>query len=438
MPDQERPRVLFVDDDENILRALSRLFIDENWIVLTAKSGAEGLDLIDGDQVAVVVSDQGMPGMKGAEFLEKVKEKRPDVVRMILTGFADLNIAIDAINRGGVFQYLTKPWDNDSLVMSIRAAVNQYKLVKENRRLTDLTRRQNAELERWNTELQTYVQQQTIDLTHKNRELLDLHERMRRNFRQFTVTMSNLIEQRDGAMANHSNVVAILSREIATGMGLSEAEVEDIAIAAQLHDIGKIGLSDLALRRPFEELDPEEVAEYRKHPVRGQAAVDSNEVFTKAGIIIRSHHERYDGSGFPDGLAGNEIPLGAQIVSISDRYDRLQRLSTSETALEVIWDLRDSQFDPVLYHPLERAVEVWMDAIATSDIEGVSKSLRPDELVPGMVLCKEVRSGTGILLLPKGARMDIPRIESLRRYFKLDPPESEVVCVRAATVNMTV
>ena len=428
VPVKERPNILFVDDEENVLRSLLRLFIDEECVVFTAASGAEGLDVVGRHEIAVVVSDQGMPQMRGTEFLARVKEMSPDTVRMVLTGYADLTAAIDAINKGGVYQYLTKPWDSGTLVMSVRAAVDRYGLVKENKYLTELTRRQNEELQRWNAELETDVQQQTIDLTYKNKELVELNETVTRNFRDFTVTISNLIELRDRTVASHSNTVAAISREIARALGLTPEETQHIAIAAQLHDIGKIGLSDTALPKSVEALTPEEMTEYKRHPVRGQAAIDSNEVFTEAGGLIRGHHESFDGGGFPDGLKGDEIPLGSRIISIADRYDRLQMDSTMEMALEEIWNLRGKQFDPNLYQPLEKAVKdrKWY---ALPPDRSVEKELRLDELLSGMILSREVRGGTGVLLLPKGVTLDIPRIESIKRHFKLDPPDRSVAYV---------
>ena len=146
--------------------------------------------------------------------------------------------------------------------MSVRTAVDRYGLVKENKYLTELTRRQNEELQKWNAELETDVQQQTIDLTYKNKELVELNETVTRNFRDFTVTISNLIELRDRTVASHSNTVAAISREIARALGLTTEETHNIAIAAQLHDIGKIGLSDTALPKSVEALTPEEMTEY--------------------------------------------------------------------------------------------------------------------------------------------------------------------------------
>ena len=184
-----------------------------------------------------------------------------------------------------------------------------------------------------------------------------MNEKLTRNLRSFTVTVSNLIELRDKTVASHSVTVAAISREMARFLGLTAEETENIAIAAQFHDIGKIGLSDAALSKRFEALTLDEAAEYRRHPVRGQAAIDSNEVISEAGVLIRGHHESFDGTGFPDGLKGGEIPLGSRIISIADRYDRLHRDTSIDMALQEVWSLRSKYFDPDLYNPLEKVVK---------------------------------------------------------------------------------
>ncbi len=427
-PQKEKLNVLFVDDEVNVLRSLSRLFADEEYGVITAESGTEGLEILKRTEVGVVVSDQSMPRMKGVEFLERVKETWPDTVRIVLTGQADLTATIDFINRGGAYQYIAKPWDDDNLIAAVRRAAEKYRLVKDNRSLTELTRKQNDELARWNRELEIYVQEQTVDLTEKNKELVRAGDRLKKNFRDFIVTISSLIELRNTNIINHSNNVAAVAREMARQMGLAYEDVEDIAIAAQLHDVGRIAEADAILLKQANELTPDEMSEYRKHPVRGQAAIHSNEPLARAGTFIRSHHEWFDGSGFPDGLKGDGIPLGGRIVSIADKYDRMLQDRTAGLALEELSKLRGVQFDPSLYHPLEDAVMVLESA--RSQNRGVEKKLATGELAPGMIVSREVRSGTGILLFSEGAVLNAYRINLLLRHFTLDPPASRAVYIR--------
>ncbi|OGW20411.1 MAG: hypothetical protein A2Z82_02245 [Nitrospirae bacterium GWA2_46_11] len=433
MPDKPKKEIfniLFVDDEENVLRSLKRLFIDDSNIeVFTALSGKDGLEILKSNEIAVIISDQRMPEMSGAQFLEKAKRVRPDCVRIVLTGYADVNAAMDAINKGGAFKYITKPWDDTDLMLTVLNSIETYRLKKENRRLTELTKNQNEELKKWNTELEFYVQQHTVELTKRNKELNTLNEKLKTNLKEFITAFSNLIELRDKSVRSHSNTVAALSEGIAVKLGLSEQEVDVITTAAQLHDIGKIGVPDIVLVKDDTELTQEETEEYKKHPVRGQAAVDLVEELREAGMLIRGHHERYDGNGFPDGLSGNKIPLGSRIIAVADKLDRLisggsSRLSL-ESALNVVKSLSGIQFDPELYGMLHEVAKEKI-TIDTGAADAVEVELRPKDLMTGLIVSRDVRSGTELLLLRKGTTLNERNIETLKRGYHIDPSKSGI------------
>jgi response regulator RpfG family c-di-GMP phosphodiesterase len=420
-------RILCVDDEENVLRSLRRLFFSEGYEVVTALSGIEGLKRLREDEIPVIISDQSMPVMSGSRFLEKSREVSPDSVRIILTGHADIEAAIGAINQGGAYRYVSKPWDDAELLTVVKDAVEKYGLLRENRFLTELTGRQNEELKKWNSELEFYVQQQTVDLTNQNKALKKLNDKLEKNLKDILASMSSLIELRNNTMHGHSHNVAMLSATISRNFGLAEAVKETIATAAMLHDIGKIGSSDLAMSKSFNELTAAELAEYRKHPVRGQAVIDCIEDLREAGLLVRSHHEWYNGKGFPDGLRADAIPVGARIIALADGFDRMlhAELRSTNGALQTVRELLGSQFDPALFPALELAAAEFSAATATAEIS-VEVELAIRDLCPGMILSRDVRTGTGLLLLRKNTILNIKNIETLTRGFYLDPSKNGV------------
>jgi response regulator RpfG family c-di-GMP phosphodiesterase len=426
-------KVLFVDDEENVLRSLRRLFMDEDAIeVFTAQSGKEGIEILKKNDISVIVSDQRMPEMSGVEFLENAKKISPYAVRIVLTGYADVNAAVDAINKGGVHRYLSKPWNDSDMVLAVWDAVERCRLVKENKRLTELTRKQNEELKKWSDELQFLVQQQTIDITKQNKELNDLNLRLRRNFSDFIKAFCSLLELRDRTALNHSNNVASLSEETARLMKLDAAEIEKIKTAAQLHDIGNIGMSDIAMSKRPSEMSEDELLEYKKHPVRGQSTVDVIADMRDIGVIIRHHHEWHDGKGFPDGIKGREIPLGSRIIAMADQFDRLMHGFKAHAAKNVLEKMRTQlgvQFDPELFGYFSSAALKLFSAIAEVEIQMTSKielELLPASLKPGMALSRDIRSGTGILLLGRGVVLNDKNIETLKRSYYIDPSSTGV------------
>lgn len=427
--DQENLRILFVDDEEGVLRSLQRLFIDEDFEIFTASSGKAGLDILKSNNIAVIVSDQRMPEMSGAEFLEKAGKLAPDSVKIVLTGYADINAAMDAINKGGAYRYITKPWNDNDLIITVLNAAERFKLIKENRYLTELTKKQNEELKKWSSELEIYVQKQTIELTNQNKELKRLNEKLRKDFNDFIFAFFNIIELRNKVLHSHSSNVANIASVMAGKMGLKSSEIETITIAAMLHDIGMIGLPDIVLLKNFDELTADETDEYLKHPVRGQAAIDPIEDLREAGGLIRHHHERHNGKGFPDKLKGQAIPVGSRIIGIADKFDRLITLSHEthnvDSALQKVHSLSGTQFDPDLYKFLNEAAREQAGAVAqTSDT--VQVELSPKDLMPGLVVARDLRSGTGLLLLSKGIVLNKKNIDTIRRSYHLDPSKTGV------------
>lgn len=423
-------RILFVDDELNILSALKRLFMDERFEVITANSGKEAVQLLHRDKsVAVIVSDQRMPEMTGAEFLEKAGTLAPDAVKIILTGYADIQAAMDAINKGGAYRYISKPWNDEELISTIREAASRYALLQENRRLTEIVHRQNAELKQWSSQLEYDVQRQTIEIQKKNDELRKVNDRLQKTFRDSISAFAGLIELRDRTTLSHSRNVADLAAQAARDMALPGEEIETITVAALLHDIGKIGIPDVVLLKNFDALNPEEQQEYLLHSVRGQAAIDGIEDLRPAGSLIRHHHEAYNGNGFPDRLKGDSIPLGARIIAIADFFDRALPRYQGTGAVDLAWHSvkqeEGKKFDPAICRAMETCIRSFYAGIVPK-IDMIEFELSFSALTEGIVLSRDVRSGTGLLLLSKGTALDAKNIQALKRYHQLDPSKNGV------------
>ncbi len=425
---QLSPAVLFVDDEKNILTSLRRLMMEEDCRVFTAESGQEGLEVLSREaQIGLIVSDQRMPGMNGAAFLEKAREIAPDPLRIILTGYADIQATMDAINKGGAFRYITKPWNDDELIQTIRDALSRYTLLQENRRLQAVVQAQNEELKEWNARLKSRVLQQTADIRAKNEELDRRNRQLVHNFHATIASFSNLLELRSRKLRHHSRNVAALTALMAEGLGLCSDERETLRIASLLHDIGEIGTPDALIHDEIGDLEGGDLATYMQHTVRGQAAVDAIEELRPAGLLIRHHHEHFDGGGLPDALAGEEIPLGARLIHVCDFLDRCiaRQYDISPTvgyrvALEEVRALLESWFDPALFTLLETAAREVYGRIPPRS-EMTLRTLEPDDLMPGMVLDDDLLTGTGLMLLNRGSVLTRKAIESIQRYHQIDP-----------------
>ena len=433
-PMTDQLAVLVVDDEENILRAMERLFFDEEFETLLANSGEEGLQLLrDNPRVAVILSDQRMPGMTGAQFLEQARSVAPDAVRMVLTGYADITAATDAINKGGAARYLAKPWDDGMLVQTIREGVTHYRMLLENRRLQAIVQRQNEELKEWNANLKNRVLEQTAVIRRQNEELAARNERVEGSFHKALEAFGRMNELRGNRSQTHARNVETLAMNVARELGLPTEEQELIRVASQLHDIGEIGISEELLGKRMKEMNREELRIYLQHAVRGQALIDTVEDLRPVGELIRHHHEWYNGNGQPDGLAKEAIPLGARIIAFADWIDREMGTQRGEAALSQLERNLSFQLgislDPALAGPFKRVAKYHYYGVPPRFVDGEEAEYHPNELVEGLQVTRDVYSGTGLLLLGKGTVLDRSKIDSIRRYYQIDPPQRGVFAV---------
>ncbi|WP_353091962.1 HD domain-containing phosphohydrolase [Methylibium sp.] len=392
--------LLAVDDEPNILAALRRLFRATGWRILTAAHAEEALALLATEPVDAVLSDMRMPGMDGVQFLERVSRGWPRTARLLLTGQADLGSTIAAINRGRLHRYITKPWNDDELVLTLRQVAQGQQLEAEKQALERLTQQQNDELKTLNSSLEIRVASRTEELAAAN-------HRLKRNYLTSIKAFTALIELRGSAQVGHARQVADLTRRIAQAMTLDADTAHDLPIAALLHDIGQIGLSDAVLARPVNRLDSDELRRYRLHPVLGEQALLASDDMQGVAPLIRAHHERWDGLGFPDGLRGAAIPLGARILAVADTFEDLRSGRIDGHALSpldarrAVLAARGSQFDPSVVDAFAGLFSAAPPKPAVATLR-----LRTADLRAGQTLAQDFVSLEGVLLLSAGQRLN--------------------------------
>lgn len=296
--------VLFVDDEDNILKALKRALIDEDYNCFFANGAKAGLEIMKTTDMDVVVSDMRMPEIDGLNFLSQVEAISPDIVKIIQSGQADMYQLINVINTVDVLNFILKPCDVETTLKPIiNRAIQQSKLIKTNKELVKQLEAQFKELEIKHFRLQKV----TESLEDSN---------------SIIMTIANAVEAKDIVTNGHVNRVADLAQKIGEKLALSNEEMDILTKGSILHDIGKIGIPDSILNKPGA-LTCEEFEVMKTHTIIGEKIIKSLKSFENIKSIIRHHHEKLDGSGYPDKLKDKQIDICTRIVAIVDIYDAL-------------------------------------------------------------------------------------------------------------------
>lgn len=313
--DNKKHTILLVDDEENNLQFLKRTFRSK-YSILTAKDGQEALSVLEQNKndIALVISDQRMPNMQGTEFMKILTDINPDIIKILLTGYSDTDTIVDAINDCHLYQYILKPIDPETLSSAVTAGLEKY----------DLT-------------------------NNKINVLNDLKELFYKTIK----SISSALDAKDPYTHGHSQRVTLYSLILAQELNLPASDMESIEIASLLHDIGKIGIPESILCKPGK-LTDEEFDIMKMHPERGAQIILKISKMEVVSDWVKSHHEKWNGFGYPAKLKGEEIPLVSRIIALADTYDamtstRSYRVALShEIAIEEIQKCAGSQFDPEL------------------------------------------------------------------------------------------
>jgi len=320
---------LVVDDEDVICNILARRLGREGYFCTTANNGKEALSHFYKEKFSLIISDMKMPEMTGIELLQKVKAIDPKMRVIMVTAYPEIDLAVNAM-RLGAYDFIIKPADLDLIVMSVKKAL-------ESKRLEE-------EIEAYHNRLEEMVEERTAKLQQAYRFLKKSHL-------DSVKVLAEAIDAKDPYTRGHSDRVKRMSLAIAKKMDFSEERLETLEYGALLHDIGKIGIKDEVLQKQGP-LSNQEYQYIREHPMIGVKIVEGVEFFRDKIPMIRNHHEHYDGTGYPDGLAGEAIPLEARIINLPDAFDAMtsarphRGVMPLQDVLGEIEKWKGKQFDP--------------------------------------------------------------------------------------------
>lgn len=419
-------KVLFIDDEENILKAIRRVMNSrglEDLQVSFASSGKEGLEKIADEGGHIVVSDERMPGMSGTQLLEQVAHYYPNIIRILLTGYSNLDSAISAINQGKVFAYLKKPINNNELIIQIKKASEYYWLQVQNIELLAEIKEKNEVLENVNRDLEKRVKERTILLIERNQQLMKATNQLKDSIDKLIMVIIGFLELSNSAVvAQHSKRVAEHARLIAPILGLSREDSNILINSALLHDVGKIGLPEQLAIKPFFNLSLNREKELIKlHPEYGVSLLKNVEELRPVCTHVLYHHENFDGSGYPEGLKGSEIPFLTRVLTILNVYDILRYEKTIKHSF------MDNEKLTLDFFRLNAGKIFDADLVSTIlDIKVLHESEKLEisdtldigirELRDGMELAENIVTLNKLLILTKGEILDDIKIRRIMKF----------------------
>jgi putative nucleotidyltransferase with HDIG domain len=343
---------LVVDDEPSVREVLAEGLETFGYDVAQARSGAEAYPLIAAGDVRLVLSDIEMPGESGLSLLKRIKALDEDVDVIMVTGVVDVQMAIDTI-RKGASDYVTKPFNLEEVQIVVERTLEKRRLIRENREYQE--------------RLELKVAERTREIVAKTREVERLYGDLQASYEASLEALVTALDFRDNETHGHSRRVVEYAMLVAESLGVREPDLTWIRRGAILHDVGKIGVPDAILRKPGK-LDAAEWEEMKKHPEMGYRMLEHVPFLAPALDIVLSHQERWDGSGYPRGLRGQEIPLGARIFAAVDTFDAMtsdrpyRAALTIEAAREEIRRFSGIQFDPRIAEAfLAIDARVWRD-----------------------------------------------------------------------------
>lgn len=361
-----RSSVLIVDDEREITEILSDLLSEEHDCA-TAGSAEEALERVRASHFRLVVSDITMPGMSGLEMLPRLKEMSPNTVVVMISGMQTVESAIDAL-RLGAFDYLMKPFDLRQVEAVVKRALEHHSLIVAKQRYED--------------HLEELVEQRTAELDHA---LGSLENAYRSTLKALTAAL----ETRDSETHGHSERVVTYSLRLGREYGLGSEEMKALEFGSLLHDIGKIGVPDAILRKPGK-LTEEEWVRMREHPAHGQLILRGIEFLKGAARVVAQHHEKWDGTGYPLGLRGEEIDICARIFAVADAFDaitsdRVYRCGKSyEAAAQELDEWAGKQFDAKVVKAFHRVPRADWEELHRRSLVREKKRFEVEQLVGAM------------------------------------------------------
>jgi len=403
--------ILIVDDEPVVLNALKLTLEREKYNVVACASPVKALSILEERDFALIISDQRMPEMLGLDFLIESRRLRPNASRVLITAVLSLPTIVDAINKGEIFRFVAKPWLREELLATVRNAFHRHELIVRNEVLQAQTQELNARLMTANSELE-----QKVTVLEEQRQKLDTaNTELGARYESSLELCRRILTAYDPILGGQAKALVEFANKMSESEHFTEAERHALRSAAWLSDLGLIGVSR-ELMRTFRnnpsQLTERELATLHNHPVYSQTLASLVDFRADVGETIRAHHENFDGTGYPDGLAGKSIPWPARCLSVAVGF--VESGQSKQAAIDSILAKSGTAYDP-------EAVRLFLKVTHLVHLPRQVREILLEELEPGMVLASGIYSPHGLLLVGEGQALGSSTIAKIRSHDQIAP-----------------
>ncbi len=398
--------ILSIDDDPLILKVLEDLVTRSGYQSVTTTSTDEALRYVLDRKFAVVIADHNMPDMMGADLLHRVAQIQPSASRILITGIKSLDIVTAAVNSGEIFRFVTKPWISAEMMATLHNAVQRFELIETNRSLERTTLDLNQKLSDANARLE----KQLRELEAGKREVDLSHEALKTNFSRSLELCQRILTTFNPLLGEQARAALKIAQIMSETHYFDEEQKHVLEVSARLYDIGLTAIPSsymMAVQNNLEEAPPELKTVFQNHTIYGQTLASFVDLLKPVADTIRAHHERFDGGGFPDGLAGEMIPWPARCLAVIVYYVTCGL--PHEQAVDRILEQSGTAFDP-------DATRLFLRCAQATSLPRLVREVMVDELDVGMQLASGIYSPTGVLLVAEGYHLDENTIKKIQNY----------------------
>lgn len=401
-----RQSILCIDDDPLILKVLEDLVNRAGYESFSTQSADAALRLAVDRQFAVVIADHNMPEIMGAELLNRFAQIQPSTSRILITGIKSMEIVEAAVNSGEIFRFVTKPWISAEMIATLHNAVQRYDLIQKNISLEKTTLELNQKLSLANEQMDRQLKELDAD----KQEIDESHAALKTNFSRSLELCQRMLTTFNPLLGEQAKAVTKICRIMADTHYFDEEQKHILDVSARLYDIGLTAVPSSfmsSIQNNAEDLPPELKTVFQNHTIHGQTLASFVDTLKPVGETIRAHHEQFDGTGFPDGLAGEMIPWTARCLAVVVFYVTCGL--PHEEAVDRVLELSGTAFDP-------DATRLFLRCAEATPLPRLVKEVMVDELTVGMQLASGIYSPTGVLLVADGYHLDESAIHKIKNY----------------------